>query len=393
MSDTHSRTRTKSREVIAEPLATGSPSRNITRKEKAVVKKQGGGGKGKWHGSALAVEEAIGGIDERDPNYDSGEEEVPAGEVGYGDTEARRELEPGVSLAEFKRRVIAALNEFWSSEDTAEVARCVEELASPVFHYELVKRAVTMAMGQHDRERELVSRLLSDLYPTTLGYDQIGRGFERLFEAVDDLELDIPRARPMLSAFVARAVVDEILPPVFLADPVIKRVGGDIVEQAQRLLSINHAIPRIERVWGPGDGRPVEELKLAMDQLAGEYLCSADGDEAVRCVLELNVPHFHHELVKRCVTTCLDADEAACGRMSVLLGRLYDEAVVNRSQMEAGFSRLYHALDDLKLDTPGAEGVLNGFKQRAIDAGCLPEGWAAPPKPSAELPPPPPATA
>ena len=41
------------------------------------------------------------------------------------------------------------------------------------------------------------------------------------------------RARPMLAAFVARSVVDEVLPPVFLVDPVIRRVGGDIVEQVR----------------------------------------------------------------------------------------------------------------------------------------------------------------
>lgn len=32
-------------------------------------------------------------------------------------------------------------------------------------------------------------------------------------------------------------------------------------------LSVCDVCGRLERVWGPGDGRPVEELKVAIDQL------------------------------------------------------------------------------------------------------------------------------
>lgn len=34
-----------------------------------------------------------------------------------------------------------------------------------------------------------------------------------------------------------------------------------------------------------------------MNLLLGEYLCSGDNAEAIRCIRELEVPHFHHELV------------------------------------------------------------------------------------------------
>lgn len=32
--------------------------------------------------------------------------------------------------------------------------------------------------------------------------------------------------------------------------------------------SRDHVLSRLERVWGPGDGRPVEELKVAIDQVS-----------------------------------------------------------------------------------------------------------------------------
>jgi MA3 domain len=83
------------------------------------------------------------------------------------------------------------------------------------------------ALKQQDHERELVSRLLSAAYPTLLDSDTVARGFQRLFEMIDDLQLDAPAARPLAASFLARAVVDEILPPSFLRDPIMARLGGE----------------------------------------------------------------------------------------------------------------------------------------------------------------------
>jgi hypothetical protein len=45
---------------------------------------------------------------------------------------------------------------------------------------------------------------------------QIGKGFERLYETIDDFVVDVPAARAMAAKFTARAVADEVLPPGFL---------------------------------------------------------------------------------------------------------------------------------------------------------------------------------
>jgi programmed cell death protein 4 len=50
-----------------------------------------------------------------------------------------------------------------------------------------------MSLDGKERERELVSRLLSALYPSLLSTADVGKGFERLFETVDDLQVDVPR--------------------------------------------------------------------------------------------------------------------------------------------------------------------------------------------------------
>ena len=77
-----------------------------------------------------------------------------------------------------------------------------------------------------------------------------------MFEFVDDLEIDAPGAASTVAAFLARAVVDEVLPPSFLIDPTVVNLGGDVVEMTKRMLSRDHQHSRVEKIWGPGDGRP-----------------------------------------------------------------------------------------------------------------------------------------
>lgn len=43
-----------------------------------------------------------------------------------------------------------------------------------------------------------------------------------------------------VATFLARAVVDEILPPSFLSDPLVQGLGGEVVEHAKLLLSRDH---------------------------------------------------------------------------------------------------------------------------------------------------------
>jgi len=46
-----------------------------------------------------------------------------------------------------------------------------------------------------------------------------------------------------------------------------------------------------------------------MVMLLKEYLSSGDSEEAIRCLLDLEVPHFHHELVYEVLQTGLLAQK------------------------------------------------------------------------------------
>ena len=70
------------------------------------------------------------------------------------------------------------------------------------------------------------------------------------------------------------------------------------LRKADTLLSMKHGLVRLDNVWGVGGGvRPVKYLIKQIVMLLKEYLCSGDVQEATRCLQELEVPHFHHELV------------------------------------------------------------------------------------------------
>ena len=186
----------------------------------------------------------------------------------------------------------------------------------------------------------------------------------------------------MVASFLARAVVDEVLPPAFLSEQNNDRPGDAVVEKAVSLLSREHCNARLERVWGPGDGRPVEELKKDMDQLLQEYLLSRELDEAARCVSELDAPHFHHELVKRGVFAAMELDGTKgasvdtsalsnVDAMAALFGFMVRNAIVSDNQVKKGVDRLHKLLPDLSLDVPAAPTLLEAFEKMASEQGCL----------------------
>ncbi|GMI30457.1 hypothetical protein TeGR_g9113 [Tetraparma gracilis] len=348
-------------------------------------KKQGGLGKGKWNTSGAV--DAPAPLSKDDPMYDSEEDEqgvvlVSGGDVHQGvgspprhsyDTNLQRMVYgPKLTLAEYKRQLSTSLLELFTSSDIPEALRSISELDCAEYNYEVVKRAVSMSFDKGDREKELVSKLLSEAHPAVLSTDDVGKGFERVFENLEEYVLDAPAAYTLTASFLARAVVDELLPPSFLSDPLVRSLGGPVIEAAVQLLTREHSAVRLEKVWGV-DGRPVAELKVAMDQLLKEYLLSRELDEALTCVLELNAPHFHHELIKRGVKTTLDSTDpdADASAMSALFKFLHSHDVLSSQQLSKGFNRCYSLLDDFKLDMPAAPDFLQRFVDAAVEDGII----------------------
>lgn len=323
-----------------------------------------------------------GAIDEKDPNYDPDEDEIDQEYIHFDEISAYDIGQSKMTLSEYKKKITILIHEYFVNGDIDEANNILSnEINAREYSYEFVKRIINMSFDKSDKERELVSQLLSYAYPNVLSTSMIGKGFERLFELIDDIEKDCPSAREMLSKYLTRAVIDEVLPPSFLSDAVISNLGGDIVEHAKRMLSHSHSGALLEHVWGPGDGRPVEALKVAVDQLVQEYLLSVDINEAARCIKELNSPFFFHEIVKRAITASLDKTEEKQIQISKLFKYLYDIGILTNSklQVKKGFDKLYLAMPDLVLDTPDAKRLVDLFAQRAVNDQILVATYTPPP--------------
>ncbi|GAB2289432.1 Peptide chain release factor 1, mitochondrial [Dionaea muscipula] len=322
----------------------------------------GAGGKGTW--GKLLDTDGVTYIDHSDPNYDSGEE--PYQLVGSTISDP---------LDDYKKAVVSVIEEYFINGAVEVAASDLTDLGSSEYHPYFIKRLVSMAMDRHDKEKEMASVLLSALYGDIISPAQISQGFILLLESADDLSVDIPDAVNVLALFIARAVVDDILPPAF-----VKKVQMTLAESSKGLqviqvaeksyLSAPHHAELIERKWGGSTQLSVEEVKKKIAELLREYVESGDILEACRCIRELGVSFFHHEVVKRALVLAMEIRTAELMIMK-LLKDASEEGLISTSQMIKGFSRLEESLDDLSLDIPSAKSLFQTLVPRAISQGWL----------------------
>ncbi|KAH7295354.1 hypothetical protein KP509_27G043500 [Ceratopteris richardii] len=325
-------------------------------------KKGGAGGRGTW-GSLLETGGELR-VDRNDPNYNSDEEPYKLVSAPISQ-----------SLEDYKAKVVQIIEEYFTIGNIVETAADLRELGSPMYHHHFIKKVVSVALDRHDREKEMTAVLLSALYADVIDPDQVAKGFGRLVESADDLAIDIPDAVDILALFVARAVVDDILPPAFLKKIVRTlpegALGHQVINKAEKsyLLPPLHAAI-VEQRWGGSTHSTVEEVRKKVTVLLNEYIESGDKVEACRCIRELNVPFFHHDLVKRALNLAMERRNSE-GLILSLLKEADDEGLITSSQMAKGFARLADVIDDLSLDIPQAKPMFLDLVSKAIDAGFL----------------------
>ncbi|XP_036372836.1 programmed cell death protein 4-like [Megalops cyprinoides] len=323
-------------------------------KGRGLPKKGGAGGKGVWGvaGQVYEVEEP----DIRDPNYD---------ESSQGDT-VYATVVPELDEGELEKTVNPIVQEYFEHGDTKEVQMLLKELNLGHKKYEFSSLAVSLSLEGKASHRELTSRLLSDLAGRVLSQDDMARAFDKTLKDLPDLILDTPDAPQMLGQFIARAIADHALPMGFLG-----RYKGRVdcdharaaLDRAAVLLSMKREMVRLDNVWGVGGGqRPVRHLIKEMNLLLKEYLTSGEVSEAEHCLRDLEVPHFHHELVYEAVVMVLESKgETAVKMMVKLLQAFWKTGLITLDQMNRGFQRVYEELPEINLDVPHAHTILESF--------------------------------
>lgn len=339
-----------------------------TGKGRGLPKKGGAGGKHTWGalGSELYAEVMASSQD--DPNYDSDSQSpvvlqpVEVVEAPNGRTRRNSDL---------TRVLEPIIREYFEHGDTSEVFEEIAEMGEDWDKEFMIRLAVSFAMDRKASQRELTSRLISDLYgERVLDQNVIAKGFDQLLEQLNDLTLDTPESPDLLGQFIARAVADDCLPPKYLADHI-----GDLpedgsaqhaeaaLEKADVLLNMKHGIVRLDNIWGAASTlRPVKFLIKKIQLLLKEYLSSGDIEEATRCLKELEVPHFHHEFVYEAIVMVLEnSTRRAAETMAKLLESLCKTIVVSADQLKLGAKRVFDNMGDIVLDVPNAFALLEDF--------------------------------
>ncbi|XP_027024568.1 programmed cell death protein 4a [Tachysurus fulvidraco] len=324
-------------------------------KGRGLPKKGGAGGKGVWGAAGLVYEMEE--PDCKDPNYD----ESAQGHTVYATVVPELEEE---DLEKFMNPMI---QEYFEHGDTKEVEMLLKDLNLGPRQCMFPSLAVCLSLEYKASQRELTSRLLSDLIAKqVLNEGDITTAFNHTLAQLPELILDTPDAPQMLGQFIARAIADHALPMDFL-----QKYKGKVdcdharaaLDRASVLLSMKREIVRLDNVWGVGGGqRPVKLLIKEMNLLLKEYLISGELLEADHCLRDLEVPHFHHELVYEAVLMVLESSgDAAIQSMVKLLQSFWKSGLITLDQMNRGFQRVYAELPEISLDVPHAHTILESF--------------------------------
>lgn len=274
--------------------------------------------------------------------------------------------DPKEYLVGVKGEIRAFIAEFFTSQDFEEVVRCIHALDYRFYQYEIVKILINGSMDRDNKARELASQLLGhiDVFDSLA----IRRGLEILVERIDDLNKDVPDATGMLACFIARSISDEAIPPSFISEISVQigcatKTAIYSLQKVQHLLNMQRSAQRLARVWGPGRGRPLDEIKTSMSGMIKEYLANNDLNEVARSLVELAEPNFHHEFVKQAVIQGTDEGNDAPKLITVLLKLLLEKNIITSYQVCLGLRRLYTKLDNYKIDSPSLPTVLDKTKQ------------------------------
>jgi len=350
-------------------------SKNLRRSRasngRGLPKKGGAGGKGTW--GKLGDELELPWVDPSDPNYDSDNQEGEDKKVVK-----LSPLAPVMSEEDVRKTIEPLILEYFENGDSEEVVHSLEEMLQNLSarRWMVASLAMELSMDHKPSHRELTSRLLSDLYLKVLSQRDIGKAFDFLLKQIQELILDAPEAPTIVGNFMARAIADDCIPPKFLNSykgHVTEAEAAKALCRADTLLNIKHGLVRLDNVWGVGGGiRPVKYLVKQIMALLKEYLCSCDVAEATRCLADLEVPHFHHELVYEAVIMVIESmhektEEAMCK----LLQSLFRSFVITIDQMRAGFFRVYEEMAEISLDVPAAYLILERFVIRCRQAGII----------------------
>lgn len=147
------------------------------------------------------------------------------------------------------------------------------------------------------------------------------------------------------------------------------------IESCRVLVQMNNHLFQLSHIWGNKGGfLAVKQLTDKINEIIREYYDSRDMNEAVRCLKELSVPHFHHEFVFEALDFALEkSNDDSIELITDLLATLCKAVIVTYDQLKIGFTRIYDLLPEISLDVPNAGAVLDKILNACLSKGFISE--------------------
>ncbi|CAF1360666.1 unnamed protein product [Adineta steineri] len=330
-------------------------------KGRGLAKKGGGGGGFTWGvpGSELLEE------------YNEDLDEDDLADLQYNQAKAKHLAESSKTTLETKftkleiiqdldKDVKPLIDEYFVNGDANDVAQILRKFDVKQRGGELMGYIVTMALEKSNVHKELISRLLHDLSGIILRPNDYVSGYHSLLESLNDLSLDNPDGSSDIGKFIARSIADKCIDNT--NGKYFVQYKGNVkcakmqaaLDKAETLVSMGDFY-FLNNIWNAQSSgfRPVRELADRMNVIIHEYYDSGDSDETIRCLKELNVPHFFHEFVYELVDFCLEKNTERGQELTIaLLEILAKSAVITYDQLKTGMLRLFDDIEDIQLDVP-----------------------------------------
>lgn len=367
--------------VMGPPVSPKRKGRSCSSRQSHIrqgPKKGGHGGWGKVGEEGVHYELFIG-----DPNFDDADEYidgvpadfVPSKRVRKNSSITFEVSTPRIAPHEMEDLCKELIRQYFHNEDINDFILSIEKLKLTSDDIgELVTYAVDLSMDYESRERELASLLISQLTADVLSHEATRKGFNELLMGIDETVVDCPHAEEFLSKFLARAVADDCLAPCFLKQhDGLSKLAVQVVVKAQKLMSGPHGMARLDRVWGSTGGSvPLSVLKKRIIMFIKEYVSSRDVKEAMRCLIELGVPSYHHEAIYQILYHGLQNPECGDAIFDLLEG-LHVTNVCSSAQIDEGFERIFNDAIDINLDVPFVFQNLDHYVTEAYNRGYISE--------------------
>jgi len=190
-------------------------------------------------------------------------------------------------------------------------------------------------------------------------------GYETVLDRLPDLSLDVPDAPEALGKFIARAIFDEVLPPVFLKQARVNnpKASGSL-SLAQELYDKDRKL--LQHIWGGGDLSSVRRLRKVVDALLADYLENKEIQDASTAILALSAPSYNSQVVRQALTLALEKNSPQARKDILdLIAILHKRGQFLQYDVHHGFELVWRKIQDIKLDVPNAPEMLTELTEAA----------------------------